>query len=337
MDMERRMVPGRRSRADRWITRLAAVALTGALLAWAVPAGLASQDAHFIYPIPEIEERLRVRPLQVLDWTGTRMEGDRTQRVVLGYEDQSVMAVKWANAPEGGGRFNNEPRYEAAAYEIQKLFLDESEYVVPPTILRAFPREFVENEVTGAPVTFSTKESVVVTLQYWLSNVTQENFWDPVRAAQDSLYARHIGNMNILTYLIRHSDSNVGNFLISRSPGNPRLFSVDNGVAFRSPDSDRGYEWRDLQVRRLPRSTVDRLRTLTFEDFERMLAVVAEFENRDGELVLVTPGQNMGPRRGVRRDGTRVQFGLTTREIRDIENRRLRLLRMVDRGTIHVF
>lgn len=317
---------------------LAVAAVLAAVLTTAMaPAVAASQDINFIFPIQEIEERLRDRPLQVADWRGSRMEGDRTQRVLLEYDDGSVMAVKWANAPSGGGRFNNEPRYEAAAYEIQKLFLDPADYVVPPTVLRAVPHAYINEAMTGAPRTFRNRQSVVVTLQYWLNHVTPENFWDPARAAEDSVYARRIGNMNILTFLIRHNDSNVGNFLISQSPDDPRLFSVDNGVAFRSQPGDRGYEWRDLQVRRLPRGTVDRLRELSLDDFQRVLGVVAEFEDRDGELVDVAPGDNMAPGRGVRQSDDRVQFGLTAAEIRDIEGRRVRLLRDIDRGRIDVF
>jgi hypothetical protein len=296
-----------------------------------------AQDVNFHLPIPEIEVHLRDLPFDIIDWRGSRMPTDRTQSVVLRFEDESVIRVKWANAPPGGGMFNNEPRYEAAAYELQKLFLGPDEYVVPPTIIRAFPLEFVEEQIPGTRQTFREAESVIVALQYWLGHVTQDDFWDPARARQDTVYARHIGNMNILTYLIRHNDANVGNFLISTWEENPRVFAVDNGVAFRAPASDRGYEWRELQVRRLPSATIDRLREITAGDLHAALGILAEYHVRNGRLVPVPPGENFSPNRGVRRQDGRVQLGLTAREIGDIERRLESLLRRVDRGQIETF
>jgi hypothetical protein len=237
-----------------------------------------------------------------------------------------------------GEAFNNEPRYEAAAYEIQKLFLDEPEYVVPPTLLRALPIAFVHQQIPGARPTFrEAPGSVLVALQYWLIGVTPQSIWEPQRATTDDVYARRIGNFNLLTYLIHHGDSNIGNFLISDAVDDPRVFSVDNGVAFRSQDSNRGAEWRALRVKRLPRHTVDRLRGITRLDLERTLAVLAEYEIRDGQLVRVVPGPNLAPARGVRRSRERVQFGLTTREIRDVEARLGHLLRQIDAGQFTLF
>jgi hypothetical protein len=323
-------------RGKRSHPRMVTLCLAFSLSSLLVAGSAAGQDVHFIFSIPEIEERMR-GPFEVIERQGSRMEGDRTQRVVLAFEDEAVMAVKWAPAPAGGGRFNNEPRYEAAAYEIQKLFLDEPEYVVPPTILRAFPHSYVTEHLGDAPRTFRGVESVLVALQYWMSAVRAEGFWDPDRAEADTAYARAIGNFNILTYLIRHSDSNVGNFLISRVPASARVFSVDNGVAFRSQESNRGHEWRELLVKRLPQSTVDRLRGIGLAELERALAVIVEFEEVDGQLVPATPGENLSRGRGVRSRDGRVQLGLTAREINDIERRRLNLLRMVDRGVIATF
>lgn len=326
----------RRPRTRPAWSRSAGLCVAVLLLSVLAAPGAAGQDAHFTFSIPEIEERMR-GPFEIIAAQGSRMEDDRTYRVVLAFPDEAVMAVKWANAPSGGREFNNEPRYDAAAYEIQKLFLDESELVVPPTVLRAFPRDFVAEHVTDAPPTFSGVESVVVALQYWLNSVIQEDFWEPERVAQDTLYARAAGNLNILTFLIRHGDSNIGNFLVSRDGSRPRLFAVDNGIAFRSIPSNRGHEWREMVVERLPQRAVDRLRQLGEDDFVRALAVIVEFEERHGQLVVVTPGENISPDRGVRSRDGRFQLGLTAREISDVERRRRQLLRMVDRGKIQTF
>jgi len=98
----------------------------------------------------------------------------------------------------------------------------------------------------------------------------------------------------VFTYLIKHNDSNVGNFLISVPPSGPRVFIVDNGgLAFGGLVSNRGFEWRDIRVKRLPNETIERLRNITQEDLEKTLRVVAQFEVVDSQLVPTTPAQNL--------------------------------------------
>ena len=41
-----------------------------------------------------------------------------------------------------------------------------------------------------------------------------------------------MANFNVFTYLVSHNDENEGNYLISGVEDNPRVFSVDNGLAF---------------------------------------------------------------------------------------------------------
>jgi hypothetical protein len=334
MMTHRSLLPSRRRAFPAHVGAVATLAC--ALLALPV-AGLA-QDFNVALPVDDIETRLRTGTFDILDWRGSRAPGDRTSRVALSFPDDVLIVAKWATAPTNASEFNNEPRFELAAYEIQKLFLDESELAVPPTVVRAFPLDYVLERVPGAAATFrEAPRSALVALQYWLMGVTPENFWDSRRARSDSVYARHIGNFNILTHLIRHNDANVGNFLISENPDNPRVFSVDNGVSFSAPVSNRGYMWRDLQVRRLPGHTVERLRLITREDLDRVLGVMAEWEIHDGTLVPVPPGENMSPGRGVRRSSQRIQIGLTSQEINGVENRIRQLLRRIDEGRIETF
>lgn len=298
----------------------------GALLLPLRPA--TAQNANFIRPVPEIESRLRAEEFVILDWRGSRMPEDRTQRALLQFADSTLLLAKWANAPRGGGRFNNQPRYEAAAYEIQKLFLDDPDYVVPPTIIRAFPLAFVATQVPDQRATFDeAPASVVVALQYWMHQVHPQDFWQPERLRTDTLYARRIGNFNVLTYLIGHKDSNSGNFLISGNPADPHVYSVDNGVSFESQPSNRGEEWKDMRVDRLPRSLVQRLEQITRDDLERVLGVLVEFRIHEGSLLPVEAGENFDRNRGVRVRDDRVQFGLTTREIRAVERRLNQLVR----------
>jgi hypothetical protein len=274
----------------------------------------------------------------ILYWRGSRRPEDRTQRTTLSFEDSVVVNAKWANAPVNGSMYNNEPRYEVAAYRIQQLFLEEPELVVPPTVMRAVPLEFVREQMPNARATFrEAPGSVLVALQYWLSAVSQDDFWDARRARSDTAYARHIGNFNILTYVIRHSDANRGNYLISADAGNPRVFAVDNGVSFAANESVQGFEWRELRVDRLPRRTIDRLATITRDQLDELLGVLVEYQIIDGALVPVEPGANLSPNRGVRRTAERIQLGLTSREIRDVERRIRDLVRQANGRHFQLF
>jgi hypothetical protein len=116
---------------------------------------------------------------------------------------------------------------------------------------------------------------------------------------------------------------------------------VDNGLAFggfKNPFTVMGFipDWSEIQVPALPRSHVDRLRNITRADLDH-LAVVAQFENREGLLIRVPAGEPEADDEGVRVVGTTVQLGLTRREIDGIEERLRRLLERVDREEIGLF
>jgi hypothetical protein len=143
--------------------------------------------------------------------------------------------------------------------------------------------------------------------------------------------------MNILTCLIQHRDSNAGNFLLGRTGPGPRVFSIDNGVAFASKDSDRGMLWKDLRVKRLPGDAVARLRGIRREDLEARLGVLAQWRMRDGHYVPVAPSGNLAPARGVRHRGDDLQMGLTEAEIADVFRQAQHLLARVDAGEIETF
>ncbi|MEJ2678074.1 MAG: hypothetical protein P8174_03240, partial [Gemmatimonadota bacterium] len=157
--------------------------------------------------------------------------------------------------------------------------------------------------------------------------------WDPARFATDTTYARDFANLNVLTYLMRHADSNPGNVLISTDSTNPRLFAVDNGVAFSSPDSPRGTFWKDLMVDRLPEATVRRLRALTRAQLERTLSVVAQYRTEpDGRLEPMAPTARRKPFLNVEYADGIAQFGLTDQEIDGVWARLVELLGKVDSG-----
>ncbi|MGH7541485.1 MAG: hypothetical protein ACRELC_10840 [Gemmatimonadota bacterium] len=305
----------------------------------AVP--VAAQDANLLLPPEEIERLLAHEEFQVLTMPPSRgVEGDRTWAPTVKFAEGAMMQIKWAPAARGGDAFNNRPRYEIAAYELQKLFLDPSEWVVPPTAARCFPTVVVQQLNPDAPIyqTFGEWPITLVALQYWLWNVEVIEEIDDDERLEDDTYARRAGNFNLLTYLINHSDSNVGNFLVSTDPNNPRLFSIDNGVAFASEESDRGTKWRDLRLERYPADTIERLRALGLEELQAALGVVAQFElSDDGGFRQVEPGENLDPGDGVRRTDRVLQLGLTNGEIERIHRRLQRLIEWVDEGKYELF
>jgi hypothetical protein len=327
----------RQPKLQMTVTRIWLGVLAIVLAALALPAGAAAQDSNIPLAIGEIDQALLEKPFKIAKWQDNRFDGDRTQKVVLSFSDDSNIKVKWAMSAEGGDAVNNRPRYELAAYELQKLFLTPDEYVVPPTHARVFPISWYREQVPDPRPTFSNTSSVLVVLQYWLSNVTVFDHFDEIRFQTDPAYARSIGNMNVFSHLAWHSDSNSGNFLISQDAMNPRIFSVDHGMTFGPDESKQGCEWRALKVDRLPRSIVDRLRKVTREDLDNALAVVAQYEIQDGRLVPTEPTPSMNRFSGVRRRGDVVQFGLTSREILGIHQRLSKLIERVDHGKIETF
>ena len=311
----------------------------------AVPAPSFAQDANVAVPVSEIERMLKTEDFRVVSLIPSRgLPSERTYQLTAGIGNQMIQ-MKYAPAVKGADEFNNRPRYELAAYEFQKLFLDEGDQVVPPTVARCFPRDAVQDVLNKAPGkykpeaerTFKEWNMTLVLLQYWLWNVdAPEDLRDRDMLKNDT-YARHLGDFNLVTYLIRHNDSNQGNFLRSTVADNPRVFSVDNGVAFSNEESDRGTYWRDLKLDRYPASTIERLRALTPEDLQARLGVVAQFELRDGGFVQTEAGPNLDPGRGVRHDDTTIQLGLTESEVRQLYRRLKKLIEWADGGRFELF
>jgi hypothetical protein len=306
----------------------------------ALGAGAAAQDLNIPRPADDIERELTQEPFRIetAEISRPKAKGDITLKAEVSFDGAAPYRVKLRRAEPGAEDFNNRPRYDLAAYELQKLFLDPTEYVVPPTALRMMPLVELTPWAPAARPTFKGSDEVLVVLQYWLQDVKViEDVFDPQRFANDPVYARHIGQMNVLTLLIEHGDSNAGNFLVSKAESGARVFSIDNGVAFAFNESDRGDLWRELRVDRLPADTVARLRTITEDELHRRLGVLVQWKLHDGRWVAETPGPNLGAGRGVRTaDGT-VQLGLTRPEIDQIWRQLKRLVERVDRGKVRTF
>jgi hypothetical protein len=218
---------------------------------------------------------------------------------------------------------------------LQKLFIPPAEFVVPPTALRMVERADFAKYQPDVARTFSNADQVLAVLQYWLSDIlVVADVFDPARFAADPVYARHIGQLNVLTHLIQHRDSNAGNFLLGKAATGARVFSIDHGVAFASIDSDRGELWKDMRVTQLPADTVALMRAITLPILEQRLGVVAQWKLEGNRYVPVPLGPNLGVHRGVRREGKDLQMGLTRSEIQAVHRLLTRLLQRIDAGEI---
>jgi hypothetical protein len=267
-----------------------------------------------------------------------KAKGDITLKADVSFEGQPPVRFKLRKAEPGADTFNNVPRYDMAAYELQKLFLDPNEYVVPPTALRFVSLAEFSKYSPGVERTFPGADQVLAVVQYWLQEVKViADVYNAETFATDPVYARHIGQLNIFTDLIDHSDSNAGNFLISRTTPGARVFSIDNGVAFASEESDRGKLWKDLRVDRLPADAVERLRKITPEVLQQTLGVVGQWQLKDGKYVPVPKGENLSPNQGVRREGEVLQMGLKKSEVSRIARALKNLLKKVDDGDVKTF
>ena len=312
------------------------------LLAGLVVAASAAgaQDANITFPVAELEHMLADDPFTIVsaEISRPKARGDITLKAEVSFDGRPPIRVKLRKAEPGADDFNNQPRYDIAAYRLQAMFLDPADYVVPPTALRFLPTEEFRKYSRDVERTFTGVDEALAVLQYWLQEVkVVEDVLSPTLYAADPMYARHVEQMNVLTWLIDHGDSNLGNFLISRSEQGARVFSVDNGVAFASGGSDRGRQWDEMRVSKLPAATVERLRRITAADLEAQLGVVAQWRQQGDRFVPVPPGPNLRPARGVRRVGDDLQLGLTSAEIDKVRRNLDRLIAMVDDGSIKTY
>src|SRR5262249_25675912 len=188
-------------------TLVAALAFAGSWPALA-------QDRNVLLPVAELERMLQSEPLRIVSAAISRpkAQGDITLKAEAAFGNRPPIRIKLRRAEAGADTFNNVPRYDLAAYDLQKLLLDAPEYVVPPTALRMVPLAELRVYAREARPTFSGSDDVLCVVQYWLQNVINPaDVLDADQLKSDPVYARHVGQLNVLTYLIRHGDSNVGN------------------------------------------------------------------------------------------------------------------------------
>jgi hypothetical protein len=246
-----------------------------------------------------------------------------------------VLRAKWR--AQSSGDLLNEPRKELAAYAVQKMFLEPSELVAPPTAAQCIPLEDYRKFDPSAEATFPGTECVFGYISYWLESVQSVNqarkaglfgpgsgIWDANLFARDETYKESVARCNLLTYVINHGDAHDEQFLLEPTKHGLRAYVVDNSIAFRSiknPMLLLRQDWSNIQVPWLPPRAVEKLRGLIHEDFSR-LSTIAVLERDDGEL------RNVALAREQESDGTSLQWrgellriGLTRGEIELVETR----------------
>ncbi len=272
-----------------------------------------------------------------LDRIGAGTSAARKAR--LRFADGMDLAVKWKAFPPELDGWNNSPRKELAAYEIQKWFLTPEEYVVPTAAVRCVSPE----QITAPPIpaaTMAGSRCTLVTLALWLRRVRSPTpLYQPRRFETDAGYAFHLANFNVLATLIDNRDSRGSNVLVSNREPPVRIYSIDNGMSFDPWFwKFNALRWNEIIVPALPRTTVERLRAVSELDYDELLVLAQMLLGDDGVYRPIEPtGPPLDPDRGVRKDGRLLQLGLTREEIREVRERVQSIVAQVDRGEIGTF
>jgi hypothetical protein len=248
--------------------------------------------------------------------------------------------IKWKTAPTGrADGWNNTPRKEIAAYEIQRWFLDPDDYVVPPTAVRCVPLDEFRRFAPDAEPTIEGTRCVLGMVSAWLEDVrVPRELYEPDRFLNDPRYAYNMANWNLMLYLIEQRDGRAGNFLEAKDPTNRRLFAIDNGIAFGGKVHNfLVLNWDEIRVPAVRHASIDRLRRIGPTQLDR-LAVVAELRaDEAGVLRPVRLGPVVDPDAGTRVKPGWIQMGLTRDEIAAVGKRIKTLIARVDAGELAAF
>lgn len=297
-------------------------------------------DPFYNWPGPpeELEQRLTRDEFEARKVEGAGGGVTGAQKATLYFPADDVeLKVKWKIVPQDLDGWNNSPRKEVAAYHIQKWFLDQEDYVVPTTTLHCRPMRLMRDR--SVKPTVKGTNCVLFALAVWLENVTvPDELYDEDRFRTDRRYAYHMANFNTLAVLIDHRDGRKGNFLVSTDEKDRRVYTVDNGISFDTWVWNYFVaNWETLRVPAIPKTTVDRLRRLTDEDYEKLGVIVEMRLDDNGVFQQVPSGPPLNPRQGARLGEGIVQFGLKKKEIDDVRKHVDDLLEAVDKGEIGVF
>ncbi|MBO6934230.1 MAG: hypothetical protein JJ863_04625 [Deltaproteobacteria bacterium] len=269
--------------------------------------------------------------------------------------DGLTFDVKWRSL--GSASRSNDPIAELGADRVQRLVLGPGDLVIPPTAPHCLPAASYERRLGHRRDAFDGSDCVLGIVSLWLHGAVDMNearrtgvvpgeagdadpgLYDPLRFERDARYRRNVAHLNLVAFLIAHGDAHAGQFVTYRDP--PHLFLVDNSVAFGLDHRSAMDERQDLArivVPSIPRETAARLRALTRTDLDE-LRVLAELRlEASGRLVATDAGEPFGdPDEGARRQGERVQLGLSPEQIEVVWSRVRLLQASLDDGSLGVF
>jgi beta-lactamase class A len=261
-------------------------------------------------------------------------------RFTVQFADGTELKIKWKPFPTPTlDGWNNSPRKEFAAYVVQRWIFDEDDYVVPATVPRCIPVDVYAPLMHGAKPSVPGTTCVLGLTAIWMNDVKDVDDlddWD--RFKKDPHYAQHLADLNLLTYLIDHRDGREGNFLESTDPDDPRIFAVDNGIAFEGfPWNFFVRNWNVIRVPWLRAEPIARLRALPMEEIEHRLGTLFDMDvDAQGILRLAPPTAPIDPNKGARITRDKIQLGMTKKEIAALEERVRDLLADVDAGKVKV-
>jgi hypothetical protein len=255
-----------------------------------------------------------------------------------------VFRAKWR--PQSSDDLINESRKELAACAVQKLFLDEAEWVVPPTVARCFTLREYDALIPTEKATFPGTDCVFGFASYWLEDIVTlaaarergllagEGVLDLDRFGRDPVYRSSLAKANLLTYAINHGDAHDEQFLLQPTSRGFRAFVVDNSVSFQSIKNPMLLfrdDWSQIRVPWLPKNKLERLSKLSDDDYAG-LGNVAELERRGTRLVPAHAERPLAKSDGsaMSWNGERLRVGLTALEIELVKSRIHQLLARPD-------
>ncbi len=250
---------------------------------------------------------------------------------------------KWKAAlseSDGLENYDNSIARNLAAYQIQKLFLDPEDYVIPTSMAFCIPSQHY-SQFLGLKATpqLAGSDCVLGNASVWMLDVQlPEVVFEEQHFLTDPNYAYFLSNLNIVAYLVEHRDGRSGNILASKDHSRPQLFFIDNDTTFgTNPYNPFARNWNIIRVPALRKETIDRLRQVKRKDLD-FLGVVAQLDKgSDNVFRNVVPGKNRGAKKPVRISKNSVQFGLTKEQLSDVWMRLKQLIKKVDSGEIPVF
>ena len=237
-------------------------------------------------------------------------------------------------------------------FELQQLFVPPQDAVVPPTRALCLDRGELEGLTHRTLETFEGTECVLGYAAWWLHGaighraaVARElaehrddfTLYDRARFDDDPVYRRNFAILNLVTHLSRNVDAHLGQFVMY--PDDGHWFVIDQSMTFDVLPNPRVVirdNLSDMIVPSIPADIAARLVALARDELQS-LAVLVEWEERDGHLVRVPNGEIFDAGERLRREGSRVQIGLEPDEVDGVWERLEVLRARLEDGTLRTF